>query len=104
MADIAKSWIFASSSGSNTYETLQYTDGSTSCNCRGWTFKRDGKERQCKHTRMVEHGIADRNCVSVIDKQARTERNPSVKVQAPAKTVAETAPVMEKVRTRKIVW
>ncbi len=49
---------FESSSGSGTYETLQYTDGTTSCVCPGWTRRVDGAgNRSCKHTRMVEAGI-----------------------------------------------
>ena len=39
-----------SSSGPRKYETVIYVDGTTSCNCPGWCFKRDGKDRSCKHT------------------------------------------------------
>jgi hypothetical protein len=53
---IAKTWWFKSSSGSDVYETLQYTDGSTSCNCPGWVRR---PQRSCKHTRMVDGGMAD---------------------------------------------
>lgn len=59
--DIAKVWTFESSSSSAKYETLQYTDGSTSCNCPGWTKR---AIRSCKHTRMVDQGIADSECVA----------------------------------------
>lgn len=62
---IAKCWTFVSDSNpDNEYETLQYTDLSTSCNCRGWTM--GGKRldaqgnRSCKHTRAVDMGKADR--------------------------------------------
>lgn len=55
---IATYW-FASSSGSGTYETLQYSGGATSCGCPGWTRRVDSAgRRSCKHTRMVEAGIA----------------------------------------------
>lgn len=56
---IAKMWYFPSSSGSATYETLQYDDGSISCNCMGWTRRvaADGS-RSCKHTRLIESGMA----------------------------------------------
>jgi hypothetical protein len=39
---------------------LQYVDGSTSCNCKGWTRRTavDGT-RTCKHTRLVDLGKAD---------------------------------------------
>ena len=33
-----KVWTFESSSGSNLYEAILYTDDTTSCNCRGWRF------------------------------------------------------------------
>lgn len=63
---IAKVWTFSSSSNKNkTYETLQYDDNTTSCNCPGWTRRvaADGS-RTCKHTRLVDQGIADQECVS----------------------------------------
>jgi hypothetical protein len=49
---------FASSSGSKTYETLQYSDGTTSCDCMGWCRRvaADGS-RTCKHVRFVEAGV-----------------------------------------------
>lgn len=61
--DVAQVWEFQSSSSTKTYETLQYTDGSTSCNCPGWTRRvaADGT-RTCKHIRMVDMGTADREC------------------------------------------
>ncbi len=52
---------FASDSNPNLeYETLQYTDESTSCNCKGWTRRvaPDGS-RSCKHCRLVDMGTAD---------------------------------------------
>lgn len=57
---IAKMWYFPSSSNPNkTYETLQYDDGSTSCQCRGWINRcaSDGS-RSCTHTRRIESGNA----------------------------------------------
>jgi hypothetical protein len=50
-------WQFASSSGSKTYETLKYNDGSTSCDCMGWTRRCVDGQRTCKHVRMVEAGV-----------------------------------------------
>ena len=44
---------FPSSDGSRTYTVLTHDDGTTSCNCPGWTFKRQGQERNCKHTRQL---------------------------------------------------
>ena len=69
-AAIAKCWTFASSSGSGRYQTLQYADGSTSCDCPGWCRRvaADGS-RSCKHTRSVLMGTADRECESMHDYQ-----------------------------------
>jgi hypothetical protein len=61
---ISRVWSFASDSNPNIeYETLQYSDGSTSCNCKGWTRRvaPDGS-RSCKHTRAVDMGTADQSC------------------------------------------
>jgi len=61
---ITRVWSFASDSNPNIeYQTLQYADGSTSCNCKGWTRRvaPDGS-RSCKHTRLVDMGTADRTC------------------------------------------
>src|ERR1035437_258961 len=63
---ISRVWSFASDSNPNIeYETLQYLDGSTSCNCKGWTRRlaADGS-RSCKHTRYVDMGIADNHCTA----------------------------------------
>ena len=38
-----------SSSSSKIYKVIMYDDGSFSCNCPSWIFKR-GNERKCKHT------------------------------------------------------
>src|SRR5215472_13976146 len=63
---ISKVWTFPSDSNTDIeYETLQYIDGTCSCNCKGWTRRvaADGA-RSCKHTRYVDMGTADRHCVS----------------------------------------
>jgi hypothetical protein len=63
---INRVWTFSSDSNPNIeYETLQYLDGSTSCNCKGWTRRvaPDGS-RSCKHTRYVDMGIADHHCTA----------------------------------------
>ena len=65
MARLTKTWTFQSNSNPNkSYETSQYEDGSTSCQCRGWTFAKNGV-RSCTHTRKVEQGLADREALSV---------------------------------------
>ena len=61
---ITRVWSFASDSNPNVeYQTLQYTDGTKSCNCKGWTRRvtADGS-RSCKHTRAVDMGTADQSC------------------------------------------
>ena len=63
---ISKVWTFASDSNPNLeYETLQFADGSTSCNCKGWTRRMaaDGN-RSCKHTSYVDMGTADAHCTA----------------------------------------
>jgi hypothetical protein len=61
---IARVWTFPSDSNPNVnYETLQYEDGATSCNCKGWTRRVAAEgSRSCKHTRYVDMGIADQYC------------------------------------------
>ena len=66
---LLKSWTFQSNSNPNkNYETLQYDDGYVSCNCRGWTFAKNGV-RSCTHTRKVDQGIADGAALSVWNQQ-----------------------------------
>jgi len=63
---ISKVWTFSSDSNPSVqYETLQYADGTTSCNCKGWTRRvaADGS-RSCKHTRLVDMGTADAICTA----------------------------------------
>lgn len=49
-----KSWTFTSDSNPRVkYETRLTKTGIISCNCRGWTFKKPGKARWCKHTTDV---------------------------------------------------
>jgi len=64
--NIRQVWTFPSDSNPNvSYQTLQYADGTTSCNCKGWTRRvaADGS-RSCKHTRFVDMGIADDHCTA----------------------------------------
>ena len=70
---------FESASSSAVYEALLDTDtGASSCNCKGWTFKRPGKPRGCKHTKALAiewtSGMAP-EAVAAIDpaKKARVE-------------------------------
>lgn len=63
---ISRVWTFRSDSNPDIeYETLQFVDGATSCNCKGWTRRvaADGS-RSCKHTRYVDMGTADDHCTA----------------------------------------
>jgi len=65
---IAKCWTMPSSSSFCTYETLLFSDGTTSCNCPAWTRRVTvAGGRSCKHTRMVDMGIADGAATSFMD-------------------------------------
>ena len=100
---VAKVWEFESSSSSKRYQTLQYTDGYVSCNCPGWTRR---AVRECKHTRMVEMGTADHNCVAMKDKTLQTAATPAPVPQvAPAKPKTKKnvkAPGLRKVRWKEV--
>jgi hypothetical protein len=86
---VAKVWNFPSSSGRGSYETLQYADGTTSCNCPGWTRRMDPTgNRSCKHTRSVDMGTADRDCDSMHDYQTA----PAAPVR-PSLATANVAPL-----------
>lgn len=111
MKSIAKVWKFASSSGSNTYETLQYIDNSTSCNCPGWTRRvaADGS-RTCKHTRTVDMGQADSDCISSHDYNLTVKPLP---VKAPQRALPDAKKIkMPKVKVeleqvapaRRVLW
>ena len=76
---VAKVWTFVSDSNPDKeYETLQYTDASTSCNCPGWTRRTtaDGL-RTCKHTRLVDQGRADSTAVATQNYEAVTRPAPA---------------------------
>ena len=64
-----------SSSSSTRYEALLYEDGSTSCNCPGWTRRCTHGPggiaiRSCKHTRSIDMGRAADDAISLIDQPA----------------------------------
>jgi len=105
--EVAKVWEFASGSNPNKrYEALQYTDGTTSCNCMGWTRRvaADGS-RSCKHTRMIDMGSADRECAATHD---YTKSSGAVKATAKPAPIAapKAAKKNDHVVTpgRKVLW
>lgn len=69
--EIATLFVFTSdSSPGRTYQTLLYVDGSTSCECKGWIFRRRSAgngERTCKHTRYVDCGMANVHAVKMVE-------------------------------------
>ena len=66
MKSISKVWTFKSESNPNkTYQTLQYHDATTSCDCPSWTRRCDGNgTRTCRHVRSVQLGAADAEAIS----------------------------------------
>ena len=73
---ISRVWTFRSDSNPDIeYETLQFTDGTTSCNCKGWTRRvaEDGT-RSCKHTRYVDMGAADRHCTATHNYEPKEQK------------------------------
>jgi len=102
---VAKVWEFGSSSNpAKKYETLQYTDETISCNCPGWTRRVDAQgNRSCKHTRSVDMGTADSDCLNSHD-YAQTQPKKAPPVQAKPK-VKKSKPVSEIGPTvRRIQW
>lgn len=73
---IATTFIFDSESSSKQYQTLQYTDGTTSCDCFGWTKRCINGKRSCKHTRFVEAGLGARHAVKVVEQSTPGRRTP----------------------------
>lgn len=94
--EIAKAWTFQSSSGKGTYQTLQYKDGTTSCNCKGWTMR---AQRICKHTAMVDMNMADSECVA---SHVYGEVAGAISASLPMTQVKSTAAKVQS--KRKIEW
>jgi hypothetical protein len=100
--NIAKAWVFKSDSNPNiTYETLSYDDGTTSCGCKGWTRRvaADGS-RSCKHTRLVDMGLADQHCVSTVAYNSTLSTTTNKKVT----TQKQKFEQQEQLGKRKIQW
>lgn len=88
---ILKVWTFPSDSNPDLeYQTLLYTDHSTSCNCKGWTRRMaaDGS-RSCKHTRWIDLGQADRHCTASHNYSAQPQPQPRPYNHAKNKTFAK---------------
>lgn len=84
MKVIATCYVFASSSNpEKTHQTLQYIDGSTSCECPGWTRRCVDGFRTCKHVRYIEAGLAAGHCVSKVDYGTRPRQINRAPISAP---------------------
>lgn len=84
-----KAWIFESSSSDAVYKTILHDDGHLSCDCRGWTFKRGDKPRECKHTKIVS---AKTGAPSAYDEtRGPVSYNPIAKPAKPRSVLPETA-------------
>jgi hypothetical protein len=68
MRTIAFAYTFESSSGKGIYTTLEYDNGSLSCDCPGWTrrVQPDGS-RDCKHCRYVAMGLGKAQSIRWMD-------------------------------------
>jgi hypothetical protein len=57
---VTAAWLNPSKSNpKKTHETLLYEDGSTSCNCSGWTRRcAPNGSRSCTHTQAIQNGTA----------------------------------------------
>lgn len=97
---IIKKFRFESSSSDKVYETLLYEDGTTSCNCPGWTRHVDIKgRRSCKHTKQVEGSYEAKHAMN---RPAHVDPNPTIAPEtlraAPPST--PKAPAMEEAARR----
>ena len=105
---IAKVWTMLSSNGHTEYETLQYTDGSASCNCPGWTrHVKDDGSRSCKHIRAVDMGSANQMCERMHDYEAAKETAPVAQEPAKPTTPPPAKPKKKSSNipvARKISW
>jgi hypothetical protein len=97
-AVVKNMFVFESSSSPGTkYTTFLYSDGSKSCNCKGWTRRTlsDGS-RSCKHTEQVDR-------MSPADRRQEAERARSMPGEVSASVNAVPPPEETKVR-RKFNW
>lgn len=75
--EIASTYVFRSDSNpAKAYQTLQYTDGTTSCECPGWARRNPPGGRTCKHTRYVEMGVGAQYAESCSEQSVPARRTP----------------------------
>jgi bifunctional non-homologous end joining protein LigD len=92
---LAREWTFPSSSSSAVYTTKRHADGSLSCNCRGWTFKRGSGPRECKHTRSIASQNSGASQVLADEfEPARAKPAPKVVALVPCRVASVPAPML----------
>jgi hypothetical protein len=64
---VVRTWTFRSGSSTSVYEVIMYSDGSLSCDCKGWTIKRQDRERTCKHVREVQRIVNGATAATIAD-------------------------------------
>ena len=86
---ISQAWTFGSDSNPDVqYETLRYTDGSLSCNCRGWTQRVAANgSRSCKHTRSIDMGTADQQATATHRSQTETPNSKPINHHAQIQSI-----------------
>lgn len=67
--EIAQLYIFASESSGKKYQTLVYVDGTKSCECPGWIYKKKTVvgERTCKHIRWIDAGMGSQHAEKFVE-------------------------------------
>jgi hypothetical protein len=101
---IVKVWTFPSSSNPDkTYETLLRESGYRSCNCPGWCQRvaKNGS-RSCKHTRLVDQGIADQECTASHTYTESQPAPPITQTAPPVRLKGQSKGTLP--ATRKIRW
>ena len=86
--------VFESSSRPGTkYETTMWSDGSFSCTCPAWRFKKEGQPRDCRHIQEVER----------IAKTKFDDKIPVISAEEYAAMLGARPPVRTQ-RTRREAW
>ncbi len=89
-----RTYFFQSgSNASKFYQTIQWENGSLSCDCFGWIKRVAGGVRTCKHVRIVIAGLGTAQAFRVVD-------HLPIGISVPQKDVADDAP-KENVRAFK---
>lgn len=86
MKTIVTTFIFESESNpEKVYQTLQMNDGTVTCDCPGYRFKRTA-ERTCRHLRLVLAGLGNRHAIRVVESGTLAKRTPQKAMAEPVFT------------------